>query len=333
MKNDDDAPLPDTPYLLPFQVELIEKVELALEEIKASGKSQGILLLGETGTGKTTASDEIARRYPSRIDGVQLVTSVVRIALSTGADVLGTMKKAMEQLRKPVTEPRIKIRELEPQLYKAIRAHMVLIFILEEFHNILLLGETRMRGAAGDFLKNLWNMHPDESSQAWVTHGATEGRYQLLIIVSGTPDLIKVFPPNSELGSRYGTRVDAPKMRLFPPESLRLFRRIFALHCKRFGIRHLVNVNDSDLVTRCFLVTDGHLRDLEHLVQRTASYVRRAGDGAAIFAAFARAARDVTTKTILGKNPFDLTPVELADVVKRIKHGYEINAKGGRSNG
>lgn len=323
----DVPPSPGAPYLLPFQAELIERVELALEEINAGGNSQGILLIGDTGTGKTTGYDEIAKRYPPRVEGVQIITPCVRVALPTKADVPAIIKRSMVQLRKPIASSRVlKVDQLEHQFHNAARTQGVRIFMLEEFHNILLVGEPRMRGQGAEFLKNAWNMHPDTTSLDWALPGAGEGKYRLLIVVSGTPELIKVFPPNSELGSRFSTVVPAPRLGLFPLESRRQFQTVFTRLCERFGIRQSVNINDWDLVTRCYLLTDGHLRGLEKLVERAASLIRKAVDGAAIVPVFARAAPQVSTKTIQGKNPFDLTALELADVVKRIKHGFEINA-------
>lgn len=44
-------------YVLPFQRDLLDTVGMALEEVQEGSTSQGILLIGESGTGKTMALD------------------------------------------------------------------------------------------------------------------------------------------------------------------------------------------------------------------------------------------------------------------------------------
>lgn len=71
-------------YLLPFQKRLLEQVDTALGEIAAGGNSQGIQLIGASGSGKTHGLDVLATRYSPDIDGYQRITPCCRVAVANG---------------------------------------------------------------------------------------------------------------------------------------------------------------------------------------------------------------------------------------------------------
>src|SRR5688572_10475527 len=71
---------------LPAQQALIDQVQKGLLEIDAGGNSMGILLVGPSGTGKTTAIDLVSERYPPYVDGVQRCFPCCRISAASKGD-------------------------------------------------------------------------------------------------------------------------------------------------------------------------------------------------------------------------------------------------------
>jgi hypothetical protein len=308
-------------YLLPFQKRLLEQVETALDEIAAGGNSQGIQLIGASGSGKTHGLDALADGYPPTIDFNQRITPCCRVAVTAQADAVATAASVLHQLGKPIkasSRPNLKL--MEPDMHRALRSHRVRILVFEEFHNALLASTPQLRGQIARFLKNLWNLHPEDSPLRWSTPEPGRGDQRLVVIVSGTDELLKVFEKDAELASRFGCVVRAEQVAFFPPESFENFRNVYGSLVGRFGLSDRLLLEDDFTVARCMLACGPHLRKLEKLLQRMATLVRRPyvpktdlGLLAAAFDAVGGATGDSS------KNPFELTEAEVtAQVAKAI---------------
>lgn len=265
-------------FLLPFQERLLEQVETALGEIAAGGNSQGIQLIGASGSGKTHGLDALADRYPPTIgiDGKQRITPCCRVAMAAQADAVATAASVLHQLGKPPrggAKPNLKL--LEPDVHRGLLAHRVRILVFEEFHNALLASTPQLRGQMARFLKNLWNLHPEDSPLRWSTPEPERGDHRLVVIVSGTDELVKVFEKDAELASRFGCVVKAEQVAFFPPESFDNFRNVYSSLAARFGLSDRLSPEDYSMVARCMLACGPHLRKLEKLLQRMATLVRR----------------------------------------------------------
>lgn len=306
-------------YLLPFQKRLLEQVETALDEIAAGGNSQGIQLIGASGSGKTHGLDALADRYPPTIDGKQRITPCCRVAMAAQADAVATAASVLHQLGKPLrvsTRPNLKL--LEPDMHRALLAQRVRILVFEEFHNALLASTPQLRGQMARFLKNLWNLHPEDSPLRWSTPEPERGDHRLVVIVSGTDELVKVFEKDAELASRFGCVVKAEQVNFFPTKSFNNFRNVYGSLAARFGLSDRLSPEDDSMVARCMLACGPHLRKLEKLLQRMATLVRRPyvpktdlGLLAAAFDAVGGATGDSS------KNPFELTEAEVTALVAK----------------
>lgn len=264
-------------YLLPFQQQLIKSVELGLDEIRAGGNSQGILLVGPSGSGKTHGLDALAARYPDTLDGVQRIQPCCRITVSAQADAVATVVAILTSLGKPFQrQSRMNLRALEPDMRAAIRARRVRILILEEFHNALLAGSPALRGQLARLLKNLWNMPPDTSPLGWANADNLPSTERLVIVLSGTDEMLPVFARDAELASRFPLLIRAQPLHFSPPESFREFRKVLRVLALRFGLEEVVRHDDNQVVARSLLACQSHLRLLEQLLRRAAT-LRRQG--------------------------------------------------------
>ena len=267
-------------YLLPFQQQLIHQVEMGLAEIEAGGNSVGILLIGPSGSGKTHALDQIAVRHPPSYVGFQPLSPCCRIAVTSQADASATAASVLRQLGKPLPGglSRVSLKHLEPDMWAALKARHVSMLFFEEFHNALLAGSPQLRGQLARFLKNIWNQHPVSSSHRWASPDAERGDFRLLILISGTDELLAVFERDEELASRFSCVIRAEKVGFSTNESFRDFRYVFRSLSERFGVAHLFNPNDNDIAARCLFACDSHLRRLEKLLQRAATLSKRRGE-------------------------------------------------------
>lgn len=266
-----------TDYLRPFQTQLIEQVLMALAEVSETGISKGILLIGDSGVGKTHAFDHLSKLFPRRTEGTQVISPAVRVSLKTLANASSISKSALMQLGRPVPPKRkMAADELEVVLHDAIRAQRTSLVLLEEFHNGLLAGAAAIRTQNRHFLKNLWNMHDPRSSMAWVSSSDGAKPWGVVVVVSATIELLKPLAEDKELKSRFSSVIEAPSLALFPTVLLDEFRRVLKTMLNRYGLSERASVNDRNFVARVFFATNGHLRNMNDLVQRGATLSRKA---------------------------------------------------------
>lgn len=307
-------------FVLPFQQRLLDQVEMALEEIKAGGNSQGILLIGASGTGKSHGLDLVANRYAfEQMDGYQRITPCCRVSASTKADAYTTVAGVLTQLGKPMPNAKgnSNLMTLELSMQAALVAHRVQILIFEEFHNALLSGTPQLRGQTARLLKNQWNQSPLETAIGWAVPDIQRGDHRLVNVISGTDELREVFDKDKELGSRFGCVVEASSLNFSPPDSFKDFRYVFRSMAERFGLSDRLDADDDAIVARFLAACEAHLRVLEKLMQRTATLSRRQGVLVITLELLATAFDQIGGTTHPMGNPFRWTDEELTAHIVR----------------
>lgn len=256
--------------LLPHQGRLVEAIRACLDEVAASGNSRGILLVGDSGTGKSHAFDAVEALFSgsAKTDGVQRLTPVVRVDLRTATTPTAVMRAMLGKLGRPISKDTVKLDTLETMLHDALTTHRSVIVLLEELHNALTKESKRFAGKTGELMKSLWNRLPPESVGAPRLANGPEGHQKLVIVASGLPVLREVFTKDRELASRYSSIIEARYLTLATPESIRLVRQVVNEFRKRFSLAEVVDPNDNEMIARLYLATGMHLRYLENLFSR-----------------------------------------------------------------
>jgi len=303
--------------ILPFQQRLLDQIDMSLEEIEGGGNSQGILLIGASGTGKSHALELVVNRYGAvRMEGYQRINACCRVAAATKADAATTATSVLAQLGKP-NAAKSSLDALERSMMAALRAHKVRLLIFEEFHNALLSGAPLLRGQTARLLKNTWNQNPLESADGWAIPNQQRGDYRLAIIVSGTDELREPFKKDKELASRFGCVIETDQLAFKPAESFRDFRRVLRSLAERFNLASRLDANNDDLAARFLAACQAHLRILEKLLQRIATLSRRHPGQEITMDLLANAYDQVAEKAHPRGNPFRWTADEVASYVTR----------------
>ena len=320
-------------FRLPFQKRLCEEVALGLEGTERGGNSVGIILRGESGSGKTHAIDLAVRSLPPRHTvGAQVITPCIRLdagALSGGntlpAACLAQLGMGAESLRTRT------LGEMESRLYGALLAHRVQVIFIEEAHNLLLRGSPELKSRSGEVLKNLWNFNPPDAIAHWATGGGTtSGHRKLVIVISGTHELERPFAQSAELTSRFAITIEAPRLHMFPNESFREFRALIREFACRFDLRERADPDDDAFAACCYFACGAHLRELENIFQRADSLRRRKLPPMTTHELFAKAYSAVGTRPAALNNPFSWSAEEINAAVKREMTG-QSGRRGGRS--
>lgn len=263
-----------TEYLRPFQKELEEQVQMARMEVAETGVSKGIVLIGGSGTGKTHAFDYLSGLFSNSNEGHQVTTPCIRVSLKTSPDAISVSKSALSQLGRP-TKSKTTLDELEELLHDAIRTRKTSVVMLEEYHNALLANESAIRTKNRRFLKNLWNLHNPKSNSSFVSERNGEMPRGIVLVLSATEELLKPLKEDVELQSRFTSYIFAPELALFPPALLDEYRHVLKFMLKRYGLSEKISVNDREFVAKTFFASNGHLRQLNDLIQRARTLSRK----------------------------------------------------------
>lgn len=316
-------------FSLPFQTELSDAVKSGLEETEHGGNSVGILVLGDSGSGKTYANDMLANCWEPYKVGEQLITPCLRLNVSAIGGTDSIPSAALAQMGRPV---RTKIPNIELVLIDALIIHRVRLILLEEFHNRLLSSKKEFRHSQGEFLKNLWNFVAPLATRGWATPSSGNSPRKPVIVLSGLPQLLDPFENDSELGSRFPIRIFANRLGMFPDSEFKDFRKVVREMSQRFELDGMVNPNDSDFVSRCFFASSRrtgsgrlgcHLRELEVLFQRAATLRRRMKTTMEIIPLFEKAFQQVGSTTGSNINPFSMATEEFLKLVADEKKRFD----------
>ena len=164
---------------------------------------------------------------------------------------------------------------MEDALRDALIEHKTAVVALEEVHNALTNEGKQFRSRMRNFLKNLWNFSPADDSLEWAS--ASPGKFQrkLIVLVSGTSALKKVFEDDDELRTRYNNIVIANRLSISSPEEFKAFRMILIRFAIRFRLAMEYDFKSAEFAMRCYLGTGANMRAVERLFERAGTLSRR----------------------------------------------------------
>jgi hypothetical protein len=308
-------------YLLSYQRQLCDQLALAIARVLSGGNSVGMLLLGASGSGKTTALDAAEKRYPELIVDGQPTSPMCRIQVPTSGDPTSIVAQGLERLGKPVCRPAdMKLKILEPDFEAALSSRCVMILALEEAHNAMITSDAKFRGLTHQLIKSLWNCVPRNKPSSWSHPDVARGDRRRVILLSATDKLLATIKDDDELWSRFPIIIRAPTLAFEPPELFREFREILAVILYRYGLVPSVAFDEGELAVRAMLACNGHLRTLDDIAERASTI--KAPKKYSVNELLALAFESLTLASRLSGNPFRLSAGELAEqyaVAKRIQ--------------
>jgi hypothetical protein len=284
-------------YLLPHQMDLLNQVRKAREEIAIGGESRGILFMGGSGGGKSYAFKLLKQEMREGARGVQRIVPFCDVSAPIKSDAASIARDILHTLGKPLTmTARLKPNELEAQLYGALDACEVDVLGIQEFHNALLSTSKELRGHLNRLIKNMWN---------------AERSRKRVIIISGTDEIRTVFGrSDEELRSRFSCRIYTISLWFDSPDGVRHFRGVATSMAARVGLLDRIDLNDNIVLARLLFSCEGHLRLLDSLFTRVVLLARGSGQ-VSTNDLLAHAFDEVLAKQPGASNPFHWTEEKL----------------------
>jgi Bacterial TniB protein len=293
-------------YLLPNQIDLLNQVRKAREEIAIGGESRGIVFMGASGVGKSYAFKLLKQEMPEGVRGVQRIVPFCDVSAPIKSDATSIARYFLHTLGKPLPmTARLKPNELEAQLYGALDACEVEVVGIQEFHNALLSTSKELRGHLNRLMKNVWN---------------AERSRKRVIIISGTEEIRKVFSSDDELRSRFSCRIPTISLWFDSPDGVRHFRGVATSMAARVGLLDRIGLDDNIVVARLLFACEGHLRLLDSLFTRVVLLARSSGQ-ASNSELLAQAFDEVLAKQPGASNPFRWTEEKLRLEIRGAQKG------------
>ena len=292
--------------IIPFQQDLLDRVELALEEVRNGGNSVGIALVGPSGSGKTHAFDLIAERYPASGGGRKRRIPLTRSNIGSVRGQVG-MARLILQMHGVSADLIKRIPDPETAANDSIAIVNNEIFLLEEMGDGLTRGERKFRAGVASGLKWLWNASPADSKDWTRRRGTTDVRGRV-IVVSGTSELEVELHRNPELDNRFeivsATYVDLLKS----PE---LFRDVALDIGRRCGLpANMLSERNGRFFVALFLATAADLRKVEKVSMR-ATLLHRRHPTRTLPELLNEAFRQTQSDALIAQGIFDLSVDEL----------------------
>jgi hypothetical protein len=130
-----------------------DQIESNLKLFRATGFAQHLLVLGESGTGKTTLSRLFAERYPKIVLPERDLIPILYVSVPAAATIAGTVEAVLGQLGDPEPD-RGTVSTKTTRAAKIARGCGVEMFLYDEAQHIQDRGRSQTQYFVGDWLKS-----------------------------------------------------------------------------------------------------------------------------------------------------------------------------------
>lgn len=130
-----------------------EQIEANLKLYRATGVAQNLLILGESGTGKTSLARLFTEQYPKQVLLERDVIPVLHVTVPPAATIAGTVEAVLAKLGDPEPE-RGTVSVKTARAVKIARGCGVEMMLFDEAQHIQDRGRTHSQYFVGDWLKS-----------------------------------------------------------------------------------------------------------------------------------------------------------------------------------
>lgn len=130
-----------------------QQIEANLKMFRATGVAQNLLVLGESGTGKTSLAQIFTKEYPAVALPERNLVPVLHVSVPAAATIAGTVESVLAQLGDPAPE-RGTVSVKTARAVKIARACGVEMLMIDEAQHIQDRGRSHSQYFVGDWLKS-----------------------------------------------------------------------------------------------------------------------------------------------------------------------------------
>ncbi len=281
---------------------LQESIELTLER----GEQSGVVLTGDSGTGKTTVCNTLISMYPppqlreteGSVNSI-IPTLYCRVPADTTlkhlvSAMLGKLGSNKNVEHRPV---------LEHRLFTRLRECQTELVFFDELQNLLEKGQEATRDKVCDWINGFCN------------------EFNKPVILVGLPACATIVENNKQLSLRYPLRAELKPLPCSIDSSRSVLRTMLSTLLSEIVswdyYESVPCLTDPKLEMAIFVATGGNMRAMRFLLQRALKVSLKRADRTLLASDFSTALNRTLLRTRLASvNPFTLNMQELNDIIR-----------------
>lgn len=275
---------------------------------RAKGESDGAVILGESGVGKSWLAHRILKRFPNYETEEGLVIPCIYVEAPKKASIHGVISSVLFQT-KYQGSTRMPIPQLELAMLELLVFRKVEIIILDEFQH---MGPTENKKLeTADWVKTIFN------------------KSKCAVVLMGTPSSDTIL--RSSECQQTAQRFKRPM--LLQPFGWTAeckgadFRRFLMMYSRPIEILANSKLSAPDTAARLYAATGGYLRPLAYVLEEAAVLAVERGERSVTLELLQEAMESEVAEVIpLHKAPFN---ARLPEVLDSIAEGKSVVAQGG----
>lgn len=230
---------------------LFEYIEHQFQFNVARGMADGVLVIAESGAGKTKTIDQIELTYPSVITPTLTTKPVVRLTIppSPTPKSLGrAMLEALQDGDPSSGSAQEKFERIEALLV-SVETRVVAI---DNFQDIPARRQVRGIAEISDWFRDLCSI-----------------KFPGVVVAFGTKEAAIVRDSNPQLSRRMQARFELPVFSIEGDENVKRWKRILKELDDKLPLAESSNLSDSEMSVRIFVATGGNFDYLKKLLAKS----------------------------------------------------------------
>jgi hypothetical protein len=229
----------------------LTQLEMAFKYASNQSEAQGIAIVGESGTGKTSVLDYYHAQHPSRREADGMLVPILRVTVPSTPTVKSLAAVMLDGLQAPDSD-RGTENERTKQLRELMTRTGVLMVMLDEFQHFYDKKTRRFIYNVADWLKVLID------------------QVRCTLVVAGLPNCMEVIEGNEQLQRRFLAPVQMPRFDWDQTEQRHEFTAILGAFHEQLSTRFRVPALDSKEMSFRFYCATGGLMSLISKILRHA---------------------------------------------------------------
>lgn len=223
-----------------------------------SGKPRAIMVLGESGVGKSTLLAAFLANHPRQEARQKTIIPVLAVEVPAQPTIKSTADAILMKFNKMYVSGSAEAKTERIKLL--LKQCDVRCLILDEFQHIVDRGRTRMNAAVADWLKNLMN---------------SSG---ISVMAFGLPQSANLLRYNEQLRRRFSSSITLSPWTLESEADFNEFRAVINAFERAIALNDVSNLYAEDIAKRIYFATDGKIGYLSRLLSSAMYKVLLAGE-------------------------------------------------------
>lgn len=219
---------------------------------KVSAEPTNMLVVGETGMGKTTAIKRYGQKFPRRETRNGTMVIVLTASVPVPATVKSLVTHLLDKLGDPMADRGTVVNQTQ-RLQKLLKACGVELILLDEFQHFIERDSLKVLKNVADWLKVLLN------------------ETGIPIVLIGLPSSDQVLEANPQLKRRFSLRASLEPFDWETPEQQRDLRKFLKVLDEKLPLLKRSHLADEETAYRFFCATGGVIAHLMQLTRRAAA--------------------------------------------------------------